>query len=694
MSRIAIILARERRRRMIPGKRELFHLAGGRSMSRPVCPLLLAGLLVLAASVGVHAANVAAVPSVVGGQGGTVFSTQGWNFTPARKILVGQLGVYDTGGDGLGQAHAVGIWTSGGTLITQVTVPAGTMAPLVSGTRFVDIAGVQLTKGTTYVLGAYYLDSTDNLIFDGSNGTVMSYDPVITPGSGRYDINQFAGLGFPAITTTTRRFGPNFSFTVLADHTWPTDPSPCNNINDLASCINGASDGDVIEIAANAIPAQSVTVGTARSFTLRPADGFNPVFGDFTSFFIPGGSSSVTVLVQGLTLARGTLRAGGGSGPLDITFRGNKIQNVTGFDNGIEVGNRSGPTAFRIENNELAVNPGPFDQTTGISISGLNGGSGRIANNRITQNGGYQTGPIDVANGLGTVSADVIGNVLSGSNFDFGIRIYEFSAGRLNARVINNVVSGQNGNTGAPGAIVVSLSGENSEGDVRILNNTVAYNNTGILIGGRPDLGATGTGIVANNIVAFNTSTGLSIQDFSTISESFNLVFGNAPPEVPVAPGPATLALDPQFVSTTDLHVMPASPALNSGSNALVPADVTTDVAGDPRVMGLVDRGAYEQAAGGTDTDGDGVADIADNCKLVANPLQEDTDADGYGNICDGDFNNDGSVNFADLALFRQRFGTANADADLDSSGGSINFTDLAIFRGLFGKPPGPSGYH
>ena len=66
----------------------------------------------------------------------------------------------------------------------------------------------------------------------------------------------------------------------------------------------------------------------------------------------------------------------------------------------------------------------------------------------------------------------------------------------------------------------------------------------------------------------------------------------------------------------------------------------------------------------GVDVDGDGWGAKSDNCTLVFNPSQTDSDYDGCGNACDADFNQDGVVSVGD-------------------------FSALA---GMLNGPPGPSG--
>ncbi len=65
------------------------------------------------------------------------------------------------------------------------------------------------------------------------------------------------------------------------------------------------------------------------------------------------------------------------------------------------------------------------------------------------------------------------------------------------------------------------------------------------------------------------------------------------------------------------------------------------------------------------DDDNDGVLDVDDNCPLVGNANQLDTDGDGLGDACDPDDDNDGIADVDDNCPT-----TANADqADADNDG-------------------------
>ena len=105
----------------------------------------------------------------------------------------------------------------------------------------------------------------------------------------------------------------------------------------------------------------------------------------------------------------------------------------------------------------------------------------------------------------------------------------------------------------------------------------------------------------------------------------------------------------------------------------------------------------FDLTESGVDTDGDGVLDADDNCTLASNVEQIDSDADGFGNACDADLNNDNIVNFADLGIFRLAFfGNPNSDnwnPDADFNGdGNVGFIDLGLMRTYFFGPPGPAG--
>jgi len=94
-------------------------------------------------------------------------------------------------------------------------------------------------------------------------------------------------------------------------------------------------------------------------------------------------------------------------------------------------------------------------------------------------------------------------------------------------------------------------------------------------------------------------------------------------------------------------------------------------------------------ASANVDSDGDGFYDDIDNCTAVPNPGQIDADGDGYGNLCDGDFDGDCTTGFTDLGIFKNGFFGTNPVLDLNSDG-VVNFIDLALFRTLFFTSPGP----
>jgi probable HAF family extracellular repeat protein len=93
-----------------------------------------------------------------------------------------------------------------------------------------------------------------------------------------------------------------------------------------------------------------------------------------------------------------------------------------------------------------------------------------------------------------------------------------------------------------------------------------------------------------------------------------------------------------------------------------------------------------------TDIDGDGVLDVFDNCLFVPNQDQQDSNQDGIGDACtcEGDINEDGTVNSADVSIMAMNFGRTDCSQnpcpgdlrnDLDVDG-----IDLRILNSEIGK--------
>lgn len=95
------------------------------------------------------------------------------------------------------------------------------------------------------------------------------------------------------------------------------------------------------------------------------------------------------------------------------------------------------------------------------------------------------------------------------------------------------------------------------------------------------------------------------------------------------------------------------------------------------------------------DTDGDGFDDASDNCVEIANSTQCDTDRDGYGNGCDGDYSQDGVVGSTDVDFLLADL-TTGVDSGVGTDhncDGAVNSLDASIFSMQFARgAPGPSG--
>jgi hypothetical protein len=139
----------------------------------------------------------------------------GWQFNLLAPIDVTALGFYDDGANGLTESHAVGIFSSAGSLIVSATVQPGD--PLSDWWRFASISPVLLPAGEGYRIAA--ITGSENYTwgpagFGTGPGVVFVTDRYSTSGA----------LAFPTQSDggTTGYFGPNFLYDF---HQYP-DPGP------------------------------------------------------------------------------------------------------------------------------------------------------------------------------------------------------------------------------------------------------------------------------------------------------------------------------------------------------------------------------------------------------------------------------------------------------------------------------------
>jgi hypothetical protein len=157
------------------------------------------------------------------GDGGTF----GWQLTVTSPIAIGGLGLFDAGADGLTFGHEIGLWTSGGILLTSKTITTANSTPVASTStlgnwRSTPITPLVLLPGD-YVVGAFYvaIPGQDAFIASATASTV----PGITFVQPRFAFDIFTFPSFVDRGSTNGFFGPNL-FTVAA----PPVPEPTSLI--------------------------------------------------------------------------------------------------------------------------------------------------------------------------------------------------------------------------------------------------------------------------------------------------------------------------------------------------------------------------------------------------------------------------------------------------------------------------------
>ena len=228
----------------------------------------IAVLVVAAASLAARASADAAGVRLLGNISQLQFDRNnnfGWRFMPTAAITVSALGYFDVsslpggGGAGLVQAHDVGIFrVADQSLVTQVTVQAGTAGSLAENYRYTPLASpVSLAAGETYLLAAYVLSGSPDALPGASNwamGPAIEYanSPPPTPGNplggtSLYITNahgnppnglDYAGL---AVTGLLPVFGANFRF-MAPQHPGDLNCDGALNFNDINPFVLALSD--------------------------------------------------------------------------------------------------------------------------------------------------------------------------------------------------------------------------------------------------------------------------------------------------------------------------------------------------------------------------------------------------------------------------------------------------------------------
>ncbi|HEU0009229.1 MAG TPA: sialate O-acetylesterase [Verrucomicrobiae bacterium] len=134
----------------------------------------------------------------------------GYAFDVTVPIRLTHLGKHHI--DGTSESAQVGIWNSGGTLLSSASVPQGAGVTLENGVSYVPITPVNLPVGR-YVIGAqtFATAGTEGFVF----GATLSSAAGVRWVEGRYNLTSAFSLPTSVRADSGSYFGPNFKFELV-----------------------------------------------------------------------------------------------------------------------------------------------------------------------------------------------------------------------------------------------------------------------------------------------------------------------------------------------------------------------------------------------------------------------------------------------------------------------------------------------
>ncbi|MCB0270542.1 MAG: right-handed parallel beta-helix repeat-containing protein, partial [Calditrichaeota bacterium] len=290
---------------------------------------------------------------------------------------------------------------------------------------------------------------------------------------------------------------------------------------------------------------------------------------------------------------RGQQEYYGGGGAVGIELAGGvysaTIENCRFIDN--TAINCNGGAIYNIADNSTTFSGSLFQGNTATYWGGAvcnDQAIASISTSTFTENQALFGGGIFNWYSVSAVNqCDFVGNVANAGGGGMSIA-YEQSNTVTNTIFRNNRASGTDG---AGGALLIQGA------TTRITNTTIAGNSADY--GGAVSVLLTGSNPEFINTIVYGNPTVNGAQfvfadGTPTATFSYTLLEeGDCYPEATCGPG-MIYGQDPLFVSASDLHLQPGSPAINTGTNTGAP---DSDIEGNPRPLTLADpadMGAYE----------------------------------------------------------------------------------------------------